>query len=354
MSILVRLAVQVALFGASSVALAAWEPEKPVEFVVPARAGSRIDQMAQLMQGIIIKHKLMKQDLVVVHKSGGAGAEAFFLLKNGQTYPSKFVHSDDKVEPHRIMIVGNSLFTVPLATGVPFNWKDLSPVATLAFEPFILWTHSQDGYKSAGEYIAAARAAGPGKMRMRGTGSKQEDQFVTVAIEHATGVKFTYKPSKHPPDGLLVQEFDSALYKPMEIEALWYGGSMTPQCVFNNARLSAALKMSRARSWNDIPTCKEAGINVSYQALVSIFMGPGVTDEQMGYFISLFKKVVETPEWKAYMEEGAYSQTFMTSQKLAVCLAGIDEFHKQQLNGNCGFICKQEERREPPLSMPCI
>ena len=40
-----------------------------------AGTGGGADQMARLMQGIIVKHKLMKQSLIVVNKSGGAGAE---------------------------------------------------------------------------------------------------------------------------------------------------------------------------------------------------------------------------------------------------------------------------------------
>ena len=58
-------------------AQAAWEPAKPVEFVVPAGTGGGADQMARLIQGIVIKHKLMKEPMIVVNKSAGAGAEGF-------------------------------------------------------------------------------------------------------------------------------------------------------------------------------------------------------------------------------------------------------------------------------------
>ena len=53
----------------------AWEPTKPVEFVVPAGTGGGADQMARLIQGIVVKHKLMKESMIVVNKSGGAGAK---------------------------------------------------------------------------------------------------------------------------------------------------------------------------------------------------------------------------------------------------------------------------------------
>ena len=53
-----------------------WQPTKSVEFIVPAGTGGGADQMARFVQGLITKHKLMSQPLVVLNKSGGAGATA--------------------------------------------------------------------------------------------------------------------------------------------------------------------------------------------------------------------------------------------------------------------------------------
>ncbi|MGZ3322668.1 MAG: tripartite tricarboxylate transporter substrate binding protein, partial [Xanthobacteraceae bacterium] len=50
-------------------ALAAWEPTRPVEFIVPAGTGGGADQMARTIQGIVTKHNLMKQPMVVINKS---------------------------------------------------------------------------------------------------------------------------------------------------------------------------------------------------------------------------------------------------------------------------------------------
>src|SRR5262250_1021153 len=62
-------------------ALAAWEPVRPVEFIVPAGTGGGADQMARTIQGIVTKHNLTKQPLVVINKSGGAGGEGFLDVK---------------------------------------------------------------------------------------------------------------------------------------------------------------------------------------------------------------------------------------------------------------------------------
>src|SRR5205809_2152224 len=154
----------------------AWEPNKTVEFIVPAGTGGGADQMARLIQSIIAKHNLMKQPMVVVNKAGGAGAEGFLDVKGS------------KGEPHKLIITLSNLFTTPLATGIPFSWKDMTPVAMLALDEFVLWVNADTPYKSVKEYIDAVKKE-PGKFKMGGTGSKQEDQIITVAIEKATGAK---------------------------------------------------------------------------------------------------------------------------------------------------------------------
>jgi hypothetical protein len=70
----------------------AWEPTKPVEFVVPAGTGGGADQMARFIQGVVAKHKLMKQPIVVVNKSGGAGAEGFLEVKGDKGEPAQDHH----------------------------------------------------------------------------------------------------------------------------------------------------------------------------------------------------------------------------------------------------------------------
>src|SRR4051795_3493434 len=167
--------------GISVPATAAWEPMRPVEFIVPAGTGGGADQMARTIQGIVTKHSLMKQPMVVINKSGGAGGEGFLDLKGSSG------------NPHKIIITLSNLFTTPLATGIPFSWKDLTPVAMLALDEFVLWVNADKPYKTAKEYIDAVKAAN-GSFKMGGTGSKQEDQIITEAIQKVTGAKFIYIP----------------------------------------------------------------------------------------------------------------------------------------------------------------
>ena len=132
----------------------AWEPTKPIEFVIPAGTGGGADQMARLISGIAEKHKLSPHPLIPVNKAGGAGAEGFLEVKG------------KKGDAHTIIITLSNLFTTPLATGVPFNWKDLTPVARMALDEFILWVNAETPYKTAKEYIAAVKQRSGGDNRM--------------------------------------------------------------------------------------------------------------------------------------------------------------------------------------------
>ncbi|MDU7522550.1 MAG: hypothetical protein E7K72_14355 [Roseomonas mucosa] len=58
-------------------ALAAWEPNRPVEFVVTSGAGGGTDLFARTIQAAIQKHELLNVPVVVTNKGGGSGAEGF-------------------------------------------------------------------------------------------------------------------------------------------------------------------------------------------------------------------------------------------------------------------------------------
>ena len=309
-------------------AQATWEPTKPVEFVVPAGTGGGADQMARLIQGIIVKHKLMNQSMVVVNKSGGAGAEGFLDIKGA------------KGDPHKIVITLSNLFTTPMATGVPFNWKDMTPVSMMALDQFVLWVNAKSPYKTASEYVAAVKTAGPAKFKMGGTGSKQEDQIITVSLEKATGTKFIYVPFKGGGEvavQLVGEHIHSTVNNPIEAVAQWRAGSLRPLCVFDHDRMSYKAKVTETQSWADIPTCKESGVPTDYVMLRGIFMPPGVTPAQQAYYVNLLNKVRETPDWKEYMEKGAFNTTSMSGADFQKWLATAETTHAALMT-EAGFM----------------
>jgi tripartite-type tricarboxylate transporter receptor subunit TctC len=252
--------------------------------------------MARFVSSLVSKHNLSPKPWIVINKSAGAGAEGFMYVKG------------KKGDPGVIIITLDNLFTTPLATGVPFSWKDMTPVARLALDYFVLWVNAETPYKTATEYFDAVKKE-PRKFVMGGTGAKQEDQIVTVLFEQAFGVNFNYVPFKGGGEvavELVGKHIHSSVNNPAEAVSQWKAGRLKPLAVVDHERINLP-------EWNKIPTMKEdTGKDMSYMMLRGIFMAPGVTKEQQEYYVDVMKKVTETPEWKKYITDNGLKATFLS------------------------------------------
>jgi tripartite-type tricarboxylate transporter receptor subunit TctC len=268
--------------------------------------------MARIIQGIIAKNKLMKQPMVVVNKAGGAGAEGFLDVKEA------------KGDPNKLIITLSNLFTTPLATNTPFNWRDLTPVQMMALDNFVLWVNAETPYKTTKEYIAAVKAGG-GKFKMGGTGSKQEDQIITVAIEKQTGAKFiyiSYRGGGEVAVQLVGNHVDSTVNNPIECASHWKAARVRPLAVFDTARIAVP-------EWKDIPTVKESlGADISYLMLRGIFGPPDMPREALEWYQAMLKKVYETPEFKEYLNQGALKAAWETGPEFVKWLGEADQLHR--------------------------
>jgi putative tricarboxylic transport membrane protein len=305
----------------------AWEPSKPVEIVVAAGAGGASDQMARMLQAAVQKNNLMKQPMVVSLKGGASGAEALMYMKSSEADPNKF------------LIAYSLIYTLPLAAKLPFDWRDLTPVTIMAFDQFVLWDNVQLPYKSVKEFVEAAKTANP-PFKMGGTGSKREDQILAAFIEKRTGAKFLYLPYKSGGDAatqLVGNHTQANVNNPSENIEVWRAGQVRALCVFDNVRIDYKTKVTDTMSWNDIPTCKEEGLDVEYTMLRGMFLPPKATPEQIAFYIDLFKKVAQTPEYKDYMEKQALKPVFLTGQDMVKFLEKDEALHRQLMT-EAGFV----------------
>ena len=307
-------------FGAAQ---AAWQPTKPVEFVIPAGTGGGADLMARFMSAMIQKNKLAPVNFLVVNKSGGAGAEGFLHVKS------------QKGNPHVIIITLSNLFTTPIATGVPFNWKDLTPISMMALDYFVLWVNAESPYKTAPEYIAAVKAKS-GTFKMAGTGAKQEDQIITVQMEQNFGLKFIYVPFKGGGAvcaNLVGKHVDSTVNNPSECRGHWQAKRVRPLATIDTERIKLPM-------WDTIPTMKEAtGKDMAYNMLRGIFAAPGIPKEAQEYYVGLMKRISETADWKKYITDSALKGQFMTGPAYVKWLGEAEALHRDLMT-KAGLIKK--------------
>ena len=313
----------------SNVSTAAWEPTKPVEIVVAAGAGGASDQMARMIQAAVQKNSLMKQPMVVSLKGGASGAEALMYMKSSGG------------DANKVLIAYSLIYMLPLSAKIPFNWRELTPVSVVALDQFVLWTNTQLPYKTVKEFADAAKSANP-PFKMGGTGSKREDHVLTVFLEKKTGAKFAYLPYKSGGEAatqLVGNHTQSNVNNPSENLEVWRAGQVRPLCVFDKERIAYKTKVTETQSWNDIPTCKEEGLDVQYLMLRAMFLPGKVTRDQTAFYVALFKKVSETPEFKDYMEKQALKPIFLTGPDMVKFLEEDDKVNSQLMN-EAGFVAK--------------
>jgi putative tricarboxylic transport membrane protein len=305
----------------------AWEPTKPVEIVVAAGAGGASDQMARMMQAAIQKNKLMSQPMVVSLKGGASGAEALMYMKSGSG------------DPHKVLIAYSLIYMLPLSAKIPFNWRELTPVSVIALDQFVLWDNTTLPYKNVKEFVAAAKAASQ-PFKMGGTGSKREDHVLTVFMEKRTGAKFAYLPYKSGGEAatqLVGNHTQSNVNNPSENLEVWRAGQVRALCVFDKERMQYKAKVTDKQSWNDVPTCKEEGLDVQYLMLRAMFLPGKVTAEQTAFYVDLFKKVTQTADFKDYLEKQALKPIFLTGAEMLKFLEEDDTLNKGLMT-EAGFV----------------
>jgi putative tricarboxylic transport membrane protein len=304
-----------ALLSSAVAPALAWEPTKPIEIVVPA-AGGGADQLAREIAKVIEKDKLSSQKVVVTNMGAGSGAQAYLFVKG------------KKGDDHTLVVTLSSLFTLPVARGAAFKWDDLTPVARLALDEFVLWVNAATPYKTAEEYLKAA-AENPGKFRMGGTGAAQEDQIVTILLEQAAKAKFTYVPLAGGSEvaAKLVEKFvDSTVNNPSEAVKAWKDGKVRPLGLFNSIRMAYA-----GEDWKAIPTMKEQGVDVEYVMMRGIFGPPDMPAPAKEYYTELLHKVSASPEFKAYLKTNALKDAWLTGDNFKTWLSQQDDLHRRIL-----------------------
>lgn len=327
-----RIAFAAAALGTFAAPAAAdWKPARPVEFVVSAGPGGGTDQFARVVQSIVQKYKLLPVPVVVTNKGGGAGTEAFVYGRSAAGDANKLLFST------------NLAYLMPMITKVGYRSEDMRPVAIMAADEFLLWTHQDAPYKNAKDLIDDARARN-GAFKMGGAQSKDTDHILTRQIEKATGVKMTYVPFKSGGE-VAVQlaggHIDANTNNPSENISHWKAGKVRPLCVFAAKRLTIQEKVTADKGFADVPTCKESGIPIDeFRMPRTVWLPAGVTDEQQKYYVDLMAKVREKPEWKEWLQRGSQSDFFLSGAPLKAYIDQDMRKHQRQF-GEDGWLIKE-------------
>lgn len=292
----------------------AWEPKKPVEFVIMAGQGGGADRLARLIQSIIEKNDLSSQPFIPINKGGGSGAEALRYLK------------DKSGDPHVIMATLNSLYTTPLRNpDLGVDISEFTPVARLAEDTFVLWVNAESPIKTVDDYVKMVGEKGPSDWKMGGTGTGQEDSLVTGMLENTYGIKHTYVPFKGGgtvAKNLVGDHINSTVNNPSEQLGFYEAGKSRPLAAFTPERIPA---------FPDVPTFKELGHDLVYYMQRSVVAPGGIDPEVQAFYEGVFQKVHESAEWQEYTDKKALNRAWLTGDDLMSYFKAERDKHRDLL-----------------------
>ncbi len=296
----------------------AFEPEKPIDFVIMAGKGGGADKMARLMQSIVEKEGLASKPLVPTNKSGGSGAEALQYMK-GVSDPD-----------HTIMVTLNSFYTTPLRQpGLKVDNMAFAPIARMAEDTFVLWVHKDEGISDFDGFLKAVKDRG-NKWVMGGTGKNSEDNIITDHLNEAYGLDIKYIPYKGGgavAKDLAGKQIQSSVNNPSEALGFYESGDVVPIVAFTNERLPM---------FPDTPTLNEVSDkdDFAYFMQRSVVGAPGMSAEAAAYYTQLFRSVYKSDDWQEYKSKKSLMGEFMSQLDLADYWSTQIENHKTILKAS--------------------
>lgn len=289
------LALLAPLLAALGPAYAAWQPAKPIEFVVMAGPGGGADKATRFLADLIKKKNLAAgQPVNVVNVAGHSGGDALQMLQKRT--------GDD----HLIAFTLNSFYTTPiLQPQLGVDVAKFAPIARLAEDVFLLWVHKdRTDINTIDEFVAAARAKGS-KWVMAGTGLGAEDQMLTDFLNATYGLSMTYQDKGGGGEvarELAEKRADSTVNNPSEQDEFYPKGLTKPIIAFTPQRLKQFIA---------VPTLRETGMDFTYFMQRSVVGPPGMNAEARGWYEAMFRALFDSPEWKQYREKNSLAGDFL-------------------------------------------
>jgi tripartite-type tricarboxylate transporter receptor subunit TctC len=253
------IAALVILLGGASAWAQEW-PTKSVRIIVPFAAGATPDVVARLIADYL--HDKTGQPFVVENKPGASGNTGTDVVA--------------KAEPDGMTIgvsIGGPLaINALLFSNLPYDpKKDLALITMLVSQPSALAINASLGVKTTAELVTLIKA-NPGKYAYGSIGTGSLSQLAMEAIALKAGTKLVHVP--YPSSPQAIQALMRGDVQMVCLPAI----SITPQLAGGAIKMLAVSTAQRSALLPDVPTLKEAGIDVEADAWSGLVAPAGVPE----------------------------------------------------------------------------
>jgi tripartite-type tricarboxylate transporter receptor subunit TctC len=262
-------------------AAAAQFPSRQITIIVPIPPGGAPDIAARL-----ISQKLSEstgQPVVVENRVGANGNIASDLVAKAQPDGHTLgllADSQVTINPH--------LYRMPLDT-----LRDLTPVATVAANQFVLTVHPSLPVRTFPEFIEFARKANPPLAYASG-GNGSQHHLTMEMLKQRAGINLLHVPFKGgAPAATATVAGDTV--------AMWSGSSNAPQIKAGRLRPLAVSGAQRSAQYPELPTIAEFYPGFENSIWLGLFGPAGIPENILARLRTEVRRVLESPEVKQKM-----------------------------------------------------
>ena len=296
---------------AAAPALADDYPSRDFTLVVTSSAGGGSDIIARTVANIIAKKNLIPTNVMVENRPGGSSVV-------GNTYVAGRAGN-----PYFWATISGSFFTTSLAGASTVSYKDFTPLAAIAEDPFVIVVRADAGINDMKQLIAMGHA------NVGSTGVLTDHALLAKRLEAETGLKTNVVPFDGDGEvlaAILGGHIDVQIGNPSEIMAQVEAGRLKALAVTTKDRVSAL---------PDVPTLTEQGINIQHGQLRAFVMPKDLKPEEVAYAENVFRQVAESPEWKTdYLEKNHANAVFLDSKTLGERFVQINGMYEKFMKEN--------------------
>lgn len=264
-------------FSAQSQAADVKYPAKAIQLIVPFAAGGGTDAVARILAESM--KNVLKQDVVVVNKIGGAGAVG---MNEGLRA---------KPDGYTVTMVTREVSSLPLLGQAPFKTLDFKYVGNVNSDPAVVTVSTDSPYKTI-EDLMAAMKANPGKLKFAASAAPN---FYAIQLSLESGLTFITVPFQGAAPAMieiLGGRADFGIYNPGEIKAQVEAGKLRPLAV---------MAQKRIETMKDMPTFKEKGLNVVAGTFRGLAVPPSTPDAVVKVLETALAQAVKEPKFVEFM-----------------------------------------------------
>jgi putative tricarboxylic transport membrane protein len=275
-------------------------PSKRLDWTIAFGPGGGNDIMSRNLIGILEKYKWYPDQIVAENRPGGSGAKGW-----GYVFAQKG-------NPYHITSTSGSFITTPLQANTGWGPTSFTPVALLASDDMLLVVNKDSKAKTLQEFVAAAKAKAPS---IGGIGAVNIDFIVPKLVSEKAGFTFNYVSFNKQGElitALLSGSLDAAMSNPGEVLGLLQSGDMRA-LAFSGKATPAAL--------GNVPTFASLGYDIGISLPRGLVLPPDTPKDAQDWWIATMKKVVQTPEWKSYIEKQLLTENVLYGEDFRAFLA---------------------------------